>query len=366
MKAYIEFLRYCLNDKGHLPKSAKDIVWTDLMLWATQQAIVGVIFVGILRAGKAIEIPFDTLMEWIGFVHKIELQNTLVNCRCSELTEQLGKDGFDSCVLKGQGNALMYPVPLMRTPGDIDVWLRQKGVKADSYQNTESVIEYAKKKDPNNLASGIHAQYGNYGGVDVELHFMPTYASSPIYLRRLRKWWQGYEDEVFTNRVSLPDDIGEICVPTLEFNLVFQISHLYKHVIASGVGFRQIIDYYYLLKSMEGIPKPNVGATLKYLGLYDFACGVMYVLHHVLDMDVRYLIAPIDKKRGEFILKEILRGGNFGKYNTRETLVKPDNSAGSLLWHIGRDFRLVRYFPSETLWEPFSRIYHHFWRKKHN
>ncbi len=365
MNAYVDFLRYSLHDESSLQESVKEIDWTHFLAWAEQQAIVGVIYGGILKAGKNLNIPFDTLMEWVGYAQQIKLQNTIVNSRCTELTEQLWKEGFESCVLKGQGNALMYPAPLMRTSGDIDVWLRQKGKKADDENNVEAIIEYTKKRNPNNLASGIHAQYGNYEGVEVELHFMPTYASSPIRLRRLKRWWQSHEDTVFNNKENLPEEAGEICVPTIDFNLIFQLSHLYKHIIAGGIGFRQIIDYYYLLKAVDG-QKIDIGATLKYLGLYNFACGVMYVLHIVLGMEARFLIAPLDEQRGRFILEEILRGGNFGKYKTEGDWVKWDNSVGSFLRHISRDLRLARYFTTEALWEPVSRIYLHFWTKRHN
>ena len=33
------------------------------------------------------------------------------------------ENGFPNCILKGQGNALMYPDPYARVPGDIDIWL---------------------------------------------------------------------------------------------------------------------------------------------------------------------------------------------------------------------------------------------------
>ena len=32
---------------------------------------------------------------------------------------------------------------------------------------------------------------------------------------------------------------------------------------------------------------------------------------------------------------------------------------------IRRDFRMMRYFPSECLWEPVFRAYHFFWRMSH-
>ena len=39
------------------------------------------------------------------------------------LQELRENEGFANCILKGQGNALLYPDPYMRTPGDIDIYL---------------------------------------------------------------------------------------------------------------------------------------------------------------------------------------------------------------------------------------------------
>jgi len=60
-----------------LPASAQDIDWMRMMDWAEQQAIVGIIYGGIQRAGKALGMPFDALMEWVGYAQQIEMQNRL-------------------------------------------------------------------------------------------------------------------------------------------------------------------------------------------------------------------------------------------------------------------------------------------------
>lgn len=61
--AYIEFLRFCLNRDLLVPASAKEINWSYFMLWAESQAIVGIIYQGILKAGDSITMPFDLKMQ---------------------------------------------------------------------------------------------------------------------------------------------------------------------------------------------------------------------------------------------------------------------------------------------------------------
>lgn len=359
IQPYLEFLRYSIGDNHPLPECAKSIDWIELLAWAEQQAIVGVIFGGIQRAGKNLNIPFDALMEWVGYSNQIEVKNRTVNKRCIELTDKLRADGFECCILKGQGNALLYPNPYLRTPGDIDAWVGS---------NVNKIIEYARRKNHEGMACYHHVDYGDFYGIEVELHYKLTFMASPIFNRRLRKWIEESQPQVFNHLVCLPNEEGEICTPTVEFNLIYQLYHIVRHVFDNGIGLRQIIDYYYLLKTVNHKSiniNEDFKAKLKNLGLYHFAGAVMYVLHKVLGMEEHLLIVPADERRGKFLLKEILCGGNFGRYDTRGHLVTWNNPVGSLLRHAERDLRLVWYFPSESLWEPVFRVYHFGWRLVH-
>lgn len=348
-----------------MPTSSRDIDWTDMMRWAEQQAIVGIIYRGIQRAGKALNMPFDVLMEWVGYANQIEMQNRLINKRCIEVVEMLSHDGFKCCILKGPGNASMYPEPLLRSSGDIDVLVKANNKKDGS--GVRSVIEYVRRKNPFGRASYHHVDYGNYNGVKVEIHYRPTYMCSPIHNIRLQKLL------LIDGNVQNIDLIGEnsyIPIPFWDFNVVYQLIHIYRHLLNEGIGFRQIIDYYYLLKNEECRVKNEEGSAsraivLEHLGLAKISGAVMWVLKEVFGLEEKCLIAPVDERRGRFLLWEILRGGNFGKYDTRGYFVRWNNPIGSCLRHVERDMRLVRYFPSECLWEPVFRVYHFGWRLVH-
>lgn len=180
--------------------------------------------------------------------------------------------------------------------------------------------------------------------------------------RRLQRFMKSVGGESMSE-VELPDGVGRIKIPSCEFNVVFQLSHIYRHVIQGGIGLRLIIDYYYLLKSEERSKNEGVLETLRYLGLEEIAGTVMWVLKDILGLSDEYLVAPVDERRGQFLYEEIMQGGNFGYYDKR---VKHGNSALQRnLNRLKQDMRLVRYFPSECLWEPVFRVYHFFWRLAH-
>ena len=200
-------------------------------------------------------------------------------------------------------------------------------------------------------------------GIAVELHPTPAILNNPLYNHRLQKWLKRNVDLQCSNVVELPDDAGEIAVPTCAFNVVYQLIHLYHHYFYEGVGLRQIVDYYYVVISDEAlINRDTLQEELKRLRLWKFAGSVMYLLHEALGLPEEKMIAPMDERRGKLLLAEILSGGNFGQYDERYGF--GHSSFGHNLQRLCRDLHLLRFYPAEALSEPIFRTWHFFWRMK--
>ena len=223
--------------------------WQELYSFASKQAILGLCFEGIERLGK--EYPEEMkqnpigrklLMTWMGKAQQIRRQNMKVNAVAGKLFSMLREDGLRCCILKGQGNALMYPNPYSRTPGDIDVWINA---------SRERIMEYASKKFE--LGDDIRLQHleTSLDGVPVELHFFPCSMNNPIYHARLQKWFRRNADLQCSHIVGLPDGAGDIAIPTSAFNVVYQLTHLYHHFFDEGIGMRQIIDYFLVVNDFS-------------------------------------------------------------------------------------------------------------------
>ena len=243
------FLRYCLEDKVDLSMVVSNMDWRQLYSFATKQTIIGICFDGIRRLSeeypeelKKNPIERDLLMTWMGVSQQIRRQNMKVNGVAAKLYSMLREDGLRCCILKGQGNALMYPNAYSRNPGDIDVWVNA---------SREQITEYAKKHFK--LGDDIRYQHieTSVDGVPVELHFFPCTMNNPIYNARLQKWFKRNVDLQCSNVVSLPDGIGEIAIPTTAFNVVYQLTHLYHHFFDEGIGMRQIIDYFLVVNDFS-------------------------------------------------------------------------------------------------------------------
>ena len=247
--AFFAFLRYCLGYKGDMSRVVASMDWQMLYSFASKQALLGLCFEGIERLGKEYPeelkrnpIGRELLMTWMGKAQQIRRQNMKVNTVAGKLFSMLREDGLRCCVLKGQGNALMYPNPYSRTSGDIDVWIDA---------SRERIMEYAQKKFE--LGDDIRLQHleTSLDGVPVELHFFPRSMNNPIYHARLQKWFRRNADLQCSHIVGLPDGAGDIAIPTTAFNVIYQLTHLYHHFFDEGIGMRQIIDYFLVVNDFS-------------------------------------------------------------------------------------------------------------------
>ena len=365
------FLNYCLDKKVDMSMVVAKMDWRQLYTFASRQALLGFCFDGIERLTKEFSEELkqnpmgrDLLMTWMGAAQQIRRQNMKVNAVAGKLYSKFREDGLRCCILKGQGNALMYPNPCSRTPGDIDVWVNA---------SREQITEYAQKHFEIGDDIRFHHLETSIDGVPVELHFFPGIMNNPIYNVRLQKWFKRNADLQCSNVVSLPDGIGEIAIPTTAFNVVYQLTHLYHHFFDEGIGMRQIIDYYYVVISdyllvindESLVIRDTLQRELKHLGLWKFAGAVMYVLHEALGLSEEKMIAPMDEKRGKLLLSEIINGGNFGRHFTKYGHFTQQGMAKKYFLKIWRNMHFVRYYPAEALCEPIFRTWHFFWRLKH-
>ena len=345
-------------------EALRDFDWHAFYRFAKRQTLVGVLFEGIQRLPKEVMPDPDLIMTWFGQCQRIKKRNQVLNEATVSIYHRVKAAGFRCCILKGQGNALMYPNPFSRTPGDVDVWVNA---------SREDILGLA-----HSLAKG-HGSVGKvslnhiemvWNGIAVELHSTPAVMNNPLYNHRLQMWLGRNVDLQCSNIVSLPDGSGErtarnVAVPTNTFNVVYQLFHLYHHYFYEGVGLRQIVDYNFVMEKWHTdltnlTDLDALRHELKHLGLLKFAGAVMFVLHEVLGLQEDKMIAQKDVKRGRMLLNEILQGGNFGKHNERYDF--GHGAIGHNLQRLCRDWRLVKCYPAEALCEPIFRIWHFFWR----
>ena len=357
-RIFFDFLRFCIGAAEEIPESVKDANWKVMYDIAKKQALIGVLFHGIQQLPKELAPEGDLLMTWMGMAQRIKLQNMRLFMDSTKVCKNFKDAGFRNCILKGQRNALLYPDPYMRTPGDIDIYL---------HGGRNRVMKYVDGVCPNQVMRYHHVDFPEMK-TPIEVHFTPSYMFFPVHNRRMQRWFGKVMDLQCSNVVTLPDGYGEITVPTMSFNVIYILSHLYRHVFTEGIGLRQLIDYYFVLMKSEERRVKNQTALqheLKHLGLWKFAKAVMYVLHKTLGLPEEKMIAPIDEYEGRFLLVEIMQGGNFGQYDTRLGSKENEGKLHRYLRMSLRNLRFVKHYPTEALSEPIFRTWFALWKKIH-
>lgn len=413
-KLFFEFIQVAMGNRMSLSCGIKDADWQRLFEFCKKQALIGVGFTALEHLHTmGVECPLDIGMKWMAMALHIERQNDKRNQQCAELTRRYKHDGLSTCILKGQGNLFNYPEHLRkrRQCGDIDVWtapLPPSGgccnstdkdagiaIAVQTGKNKVEYVEYHGHKAIREYVRMLHRLEGNIekpviryhhieapkiDGTEVEVHFRPCYAHSPLRNRRMQRWFNDHADVCMKNKTH----IG-FAVPTASVNVIYQMCHLFSHYFDEGLGLRQLMDYYFALRVWhndvmeckdlqtqgmwsEGLGTPvmskeEVMAVIRSFGMGKFAGAVMYVLHEVFALTEDKMIAPMDEQRGRLLLEDVLRGGNFGQHD--ESHHHLQGAVGHNILRLQRDFRLLRYYPEEALAEPFFRLWHFVWRRRH-
>lgn len=346
--SWLELIRKGMGNESPVPVNIGEMDWDGLFAFLKQQTLVGIGWKGVERFANAM--PRNTRVQWYMLTEYVRKRNEWLNWKVTQLTTTFREGGFDVVLLKGQGNATLYPEPLLRMPGDIDLLVRGK---------KEDVVRFIKEHWQ---VTGVHFQHVEFRveKVTVEVHLMPCSMNNPLYLRRMLRWLEA--EAKWDNLVELQGNAGVVAVPTDRYNIVFLLAHIMHHFFDEGISLRQLMDYYYLLlhyQKKEGEMKlQEWEATLKYLNLYHFAGAVMYVLKVVFQMSDSLLLAPVDERRGKILLNEILKGGNFGRYSG----LTNHSMAVKYLLKTCRNMNFVSQYPAEALCEPLFRTWHFLWR----
>ena len=395
-----EFLQVAVGNRESLSGGVSDADWHRLFEFCKKQALIGVGFTAVEKLhAMGVVCPAALRMQWMALALQIEKRNDLLNQQCRQLTDRYKHDGFSTCILKGQGNCINYPENLRkrRQCGDIDVWSSpicdisvavQTGsndVEHVTYNGCRAVREYVRMQHridgyfEKPVVRYHHIEAPKKDGTEVEVHFRPCYAHSPLRNWRMQQWFEDHADVCMKNKTHMG-----FAVPTASVNVVYQMCHLFSHYFDEGLGLRQLMDYYFALRVWhndvmeckdlqsqgmwsEGLgtavmSKEEVMAVLRSFGMKKFASAVMYVLHEVFAIPTNYYICEPNEKEGRKLLEEIMNGGNFGQYDERGKELKNGGMVKHGVWKLKRVMRLVRSYPEEAMWEPVFRVWHLGWR----
>lgn len=353
LNLFFDLIKISIGNRDGFHQFPTDKALQQLYDIACKQSLASVLLEGIKKTDvkqKGI-LTKQLLLEWIGTQQSTISMNRRYNERAKELTKIFAEGGFRSCVLKGQGTALYYEHPEYRQCGDIDIW-----VEGDR----DIILDFLKKNNYRIDSIDIkHTEVHIFDDVPVEVHFLPSWMYCPPINKRLMHFFEEEANRQFANY----DERTGFTHTTLEFDLVYSMVHIYRHIFSEGIGLRQLMDYYYILQNSSAVQRAQAFEVLCGLRMKSFVGGIMWILQECFGMKKEFLLCPVNVKHGEFLLSEILTAGNFGHYDDRMKRIDHNRRFARGIVQFKKNLRFVGYYPSEVLWSPFWKLWHWGWRK---
>lgn len=390
---FFELIQVAIGRRERLSHTPTEMEWRELYALAEKQAVIGICFCGVQRLQRlGYDIPMDLYMKWLGMAAKIQQRNELMNRRCVEAQRMLTEEGMKSCILKGQGVARYYKLKdeslelranslgMLRQSGDIDVWVDG---------GMEKALRWCREKYGDVEYDYINAHVPMFKDVGVELHWRVQSMTNLFRNLRLQRWLEREETKemIFGGKAdmkpseSLQSSETSITVPSLEFNAFYLMLHCYNHEFSSGLGLRQLMDYYFLLRNLNlssNVNLNNLSADVRQMsdrgfcldvnelfhkfGMERFVGAVMWIMQEVFGLERERLLCEPNEKEGRYILAEVMAGGNFGHHDERIRKVGKGKwqSVFATLQHA---MHVLRRYPTEALWMPVWMAYHFIWKR---
>lgn len=379
-KLFFELLQIALGNRERLSVVPSAEEWLEMYSLATKQAVTGIAMPGLEKLCEhGQKPPMEILYEWIGVTEQIRQTNLEMNKYCKLLQQILDKNGLRSSILKGQGIARLYNLNdnlnldgerqfrLLRQPGDIDVYVDCGLRKA---------LEFAESLGQKNVDWDYkHLHLKLWDDTEVEMHYHVEVLLNLWKNRKLQKWFCEHQDAMFNLDDNLKanntNSTNGLITPSVEFNVFYILLHIYRHFLYEGVGLRQIVDYYFVLKKFNLDVDLDLDVDLNFnesyaykaideFGMTRFARGLMWMMHEALGMPREWMLWEPDEKEGRYILKQVMTGGNFGHHDER--LKHSGGKLGAVKAILMHNMHLLTHYPSDVIWAPVWIVWHKCWK----
>ena len=344
------------------PLSAQE--WGRVFTMARQQTVTGIAFRGLDYLPEEAAPPMGLMAKWMAHADRIEQSNRMMNETVAKLFGHFSASGIEAVLQKGQGIAAMYPEPLLRECGDIDIYFPGHDGVSDPLAGIAGAV---RERQPDDSWTCV------VDGIIVEHHTDLLDIQSP----RAKRYVQKLIKEKGFEKVVTGDEV-EVLVPAPEVNLLLLSSHILKHAFGVGIGLRQFCDYAVARRYYEGrVNEEEMREIWRMTGLEKWEGLLEEFIGRFLDSDCvlarndnedlqndkcRFEHYPCHserseesfcKKKTDVLLDVVLKGGNFGAYSkdyekkSRARWVRKMHTFKSLAGNVGFAFR---YAPREWFW----------------
>lgn len=311
---------------------------------SVEHAVQGILYESIELLPPASRPDYDMLFRLYADVVNIENANIRQDEVIADLFPAYAALGASCYLVKGQAVSRCYPKPRRRSPGDIDIYVRN---------HFDEVHRWAKDNGTGignlDYRLGHHVHF-RYRGVDVENHFLLLRMYRPAFNRIFRERL----DETLGKAPASVVRIGGKDIPVLpaEFHLVYLISHLVRHMFGVGVGLRQLLDVLMFVSSQsESLDGKFLTDTFRDLKLNRITDAIATIAVRDLGMDEKSIPFTWSRKDryADLLLRLIFKSGNFGRKQVQMSQSIRQQSLQRAKMMFRNAFTLCQLYPEELL-----------------
>lgn len=300
------------------------------------------------------------LLQWLGHLPHFEATNRMLNAAVVELARSFDTHNIRYVVMKGQVCATAYPQPLLRHPGDIDIYIAP--------QHFEAACKLVQQLGYSFTESALHHDCFEKDNIEVELHRILQPLQWPPAAKALRKMMQEEVDNVEQWQHFTHIDEYPVAVLPPHLNMVLLTAHALIHATHQGVGLRQLIDWMMTLQQAQSaLNREKLLSALQQLHLFSFYRILAAFSVEFLGMDAHLAqfseARPYnshDALRAHRLFRWVVQAGNHGVQRTAF------GQRGGFLTNGWTYLRLMmqffRWAPTEYLglpWYVLIRAFHH-------
>lgn len=278
--------------------------WGKLVQLANIHSVTGILGYTVMNY------PDESNDQVAGFMRKQCLQTIAFLSRRSEnmkkLIQQMNVQKIDHLLFKGYILKQYYPIPELRTFGDIDFLIHQEDrQKSDALMmqegferktDWEPVYSYLKQTEYYEIHTDV---------MEVDVSDKTDYKG---YFQHI--WEHAYQVDACTYELSP------------EYHFLYLLTHIAKHISGSGAGIRMYMDIAIFIRhfGME-LDWAYIQGELETLCFTDFANVVLSVVQEFFGVESPILLHEIDQQVLNDFMEFTMAGGTFGHVGRESGLV---------------------------------------------
>ncbi len=339
--------------------------WLSLITLAEQNEVSGLIYDAVLTLPHEQQPDLEIMMRWTASIQSLERDNRLYRQRLSEVLTQFKEQHFTPIFMKGLTLGNLYPNPLHRPVGDVDLFVPMDSLRQATQCLQSMGGEIETQFDTKHIAARCN-------GLNWELHFQTTHP----YSLTLNKRFHLFELEETSSENLLHTEIEGHSIlhfPPL-FNIIYLTAHFQHHLLMERISLRQVVDWALALRHERtalGISEANLTRTLKRLGLNRLYRALGYIVIHQFGYSATGYagltkLNAADALRARLILRTLLKGHVPGCRPFQPHLVSDSFliRAQHYLELCKRCLALFQIFPREAFFTPIGFLYYAILRRK--